>query len=1134
MQSVSASLLNLVENSVTLEVKPKVIVEFNHNIHSDTAIAQNASGWWGRWWERAATDVEVVDETGTAVLVPEYQYVDTKQTPIVEMNHDRIDFTNYDPGGYADTYNARIEGTVHPHYSETYTFYLTSDDGVRMWIDDELVIDQWITQSATTHTYSKALTRGETIRVVIEHFEGSGNQRLALEFESASQGRQYITSKDVEADRSQEPSIDSDEHFPIEHVVKARRPRSGLPKLILGQSRLSTSNYRWRLASTNAKYKYWIPPKRSAAASPYTVLNCKPQVTYDRAVPTNKIVLHWECLYDPGTSDYILPTYDLYVTTDGDTWNLIASNVVPDSATGRTRLFWNGTAWTTAADYVNYTTIQGVRAVVKTMNKPNVYPALIELSARLELDISEDVVSMSPNRAREEQDDVLPIGHSRTGTCSLELDNTADKYTNDNPDSPFHKLLGKDARLQTWYGYKVGGTYEYVPQGVFYTLDWSAPSDSPTASVNSTDWSRYLQEEKVPSAFYRDRTVQYIVTDLLEQIGMKNFTFRNAGETQRTIPFAWYNDDISVWEALTDLARAEQATFYFDETNTFVWESRDYIYQSLTPDWVLDSDKHLVSVTPQFDVQSNQVTVRYKTLEPNIDSSGNVINSILWQPEGNVVLQSGALLESMTSTQNTAKVSGAELWPRHEGYFKVEGEIMHYRGRTSTTLLNVRRGLMGTRARPHSIDLEHWRDAGFGRVGKSRTLVNGRMKLGMTKGATIDSFYMNLRGWQNDSWSIYGTKMRFKKPSGSSHNMGGIVLNLGTDGHSGYYFELVSTSHATKANIGNVRAFRIMSDGSRKGLPTTTDGKRGFDLNVTPDNWFTVEVHVERPSSGLYTYTMYVNGIRFLSFQDTFTPPPTKGFWGPYIRGCTEAEFEYFYCMNPSKNPSIEERRLLDRRNGDYVSGYIAKEYNSSANIFFDEFGANAHEMREFVVDYSTFPALNGKLLSSNDWEAIANSASFGPFSGRFFLENTSRDAAVVNGEDSSIFSEPITMHLLAYGQVLREHEEKKVIEKSIPNIRKYGVLDVELQNPWIQTRDQAQDIAAWMRDRWAEPTDVVTVECMPNPALQVGDVVAVVYPEKFYTYTGGVYSHKYHVLGISSSFEDGGVMASLTLRRIR
>src|SRR5439155_1732718 len=64
-----------------------------------------------------------------------------------------IDFnwgsTNYLPitnGGY---YTIRWTGQVQPQYSETYWFVANTDDGVKFWVNDQLIIDRWVLQGPT-------------------------------------------------------------------------------------------------------------------------------------------------------------------------------------------------------------------------------------------------------------------------------------------------------------------------------------------------------------------------------------------------------------------------------------------------------------------------------------------------------------------------------------------------------------------------------------------------------------------------------------------------------------------------------------------------------------------------------------------------------------------------------------------------------------------------------------------------------------------------------------------------------------------------------------------------------------------------------------------------------------------------
>ena len=79
------------------------------------------------------------------------------------------------PGGTVpnDTFSARWTGQFTFPSGDT-TFSVTGDDGVRLWLDGQLLIDAWIDQSATTYRTSRTLTAG-THAVTVEYYENTGD-----------------------------------------------------------------------------------------------------------------------------------------------------------------------------------------------------------------------------------------------------------------------------------------------------------------------------------------------------------------------------------------------------------------------------------------------------------------------------------------------------------------------------------------------------------------------------------------------------------------------------------------------------------------------------------------------------------------------------------------------------------------------------------------------------------------------------------------------------------------------------------------------------------------------------------------------------------------------------------------------
>jgi RHS repeat-associated protein len=112
----------------------------------------------------------------------------------------RTDATvNFDWGGGTphptvgvDTFTARWEGKVEPLYTQTYTFYTVSDDGVRLWVNGQLVIDKWFDQGPTEWSGQIALTAGQRYDIRMEFYENGGGATAKLLWSSASQAKGVI------------------------------------------------------------------------------------------------------------------------------------------------------------------------------------------------------------------------------------------------------------------------------------------------------------------------------------------------------------------------------------------------------------------------------------------------------------------------------------------------------------------------------------------------------------------------------------------------------------------------------------------------------------------------------------------------------------------------------------------------------------------------------------------------------------------------------------------------------------------------------------------------------------------------------------------------------------------------------
>ncbi len=91
-----------------------------------------------------------------------------------------------------DEFSIRWNGRVLSDYSETYTFFTYTDDGVRLWVDGQLLIDYWVNQPPTEHSGTISLTAGQKYDIRMEYYEKTQLALARLEWRSPSLPRQVI------------------------------------------------------------------------------------------------------------------------------------------------------------------------------------------------------------------------------------------------------------------------------------------------------------------------------------------------------------------------------------------------------------------------------------------------------------------------------------------------------------------------------------------------------------------------------------------------------------------------------------------------------------------------------------------------------------------------------------------------------------------------------------------------------------------------------------------------------------------------------------------------------------------------------------------------------------------------------
>lgn len=782
------------------------------------------------------------------------------------------------------------------------------------------------------------------------------------------------------------------DHFPIDSIIEPIRPSKGINKArvdygTISDSYTSPSMPRYYIASLEDKYKYWCSPYASDAGG--NISGVAPQVLYGTAgtsIKVNKIVVAVE-------NSWASPsTWSIQTTTDhGASWQS-ASSSPAIGGDGRATLYWNGSGWSSSrpSTLTQTTNINGVRVTVTRLeggkgvdNSPTYarmsparggqvvqtdgsssYFSLIEISARLEMDLTTDLINVSDKFDAGEASQVTPVGTITSNVSQLTIWNGDNTFSD-----AMAGLMEPNVKMNLEYVYYIGTTQFPVQQFSMYTEEWSENEDS-TISVDLSDASKYLKEIYPREAKYENLTLAQIVYRLLDSVGFTDYNIVNYGNINDfRIPVFWTDGESTIWEIFDDLSTSTQSLIYFDAFGKLNVKSRENAYDpARSIDWTLRgktvgtelADIETLSTTGQFD--ANLIKVKYRKAAWAEEVNGHVKNTTVWSPEDTVVLRSTPLLGGLNAGDDWLLISPGEVahWP-YEGHVQIEGEFIEYSGKHfnyreggqwksiyvhdqkeydkynelggvyergynhfSGYLAIKERGVWNTEDVTHTPEAKGWEVRNFNLDTNSSWNTRacwqwhrGSSLVRMSSNGvlpTLNNWAIAYRGVPSDApYKHFGTRFRFN--GAALHHRGGIAFNQQTNG-DGYYIECRPTNTINNKDRDKEDEIIIYSihNGNAKQMKSNI---KPADL-IVADVWHDLAVTFD---SGAHRISIWLDGKKVMT--DTISPSnyrhAASGRFGMFIRGNTNMDFEYFYALSGDEPELVDDVSFLDRTRGAYV-----------------------------------------------------------------------------------------------------------------------------------------------------------------------------------------------------------------------
>jgi len=497
------------------------------------------------------------------------------------------------------------------------------------------------------------------------------------------------------------------------------------------------------LPSNLNQYKYFVSDHISIADGTTTSITG----IYDSDLRTNKLVIKFNTLMTIPTVNVAINGTNITVANSID--------IVPDSK-GLLILYWNGSSWTKNkwGTQTNPTMPQlndaGALSISTTVSKITVtmffreinsefdsYSStsvtkdlsrmqVVEISPRLEIDLTNLVESVTIDKSLDSNNSVLPISSLNTNDANIKF--TGIPGMNGNTVVPIFSMqstqgstilaniLRKNVKMYVGYilsnyTYVGGATTDsgsYIPGGVFYSDDWKE-SDMQSVSVQAYDVSRFLQTSQVSDYVANLKTVFEVITNILDLSGFTDYDYDSlfaiCNDKNYPMDLSYYysnSQDTTILDALNDIFMAYQIGAYIDEYGVMKFLSLKNVLSNQTSsisisDYSIVEGGYSSSVSPK----PGKVSLRYQTPQikqsPSLQNFQNAevknspsyalttSNDVVWSQQTIDSVGFNYLQENMGEFSNSYKLNINDLLDifhtfniSQNGYAFIENEVVSF------------------------------------------------------------------------------------------------------------------------------------------------------------------------------------------------------------------------------------------------------------------------------------------------------------------------------------------------------------------------------------------------------------------------------------------------------------------------
>lgn len=512
--------------------------------------------------------------------------------------------------------------------------------------------------------------------------------------------------------------------FPPDAVSTGIRPTSGITAAFTDEaltaasdSSLGSNEPRFYTIGNDTSYRYWICPTPSnlnvtasngasetddALPIQYSVSRGQLLLEYPGYVNVNKVTAAFNL--GPLPVDWSI---FLHIQgAPGDGYVEIVNGAAVNSTTGKFETWWNGTTWTTtqSLDATKFVLADKIKLDVRTVSQPQRRLQVIQLSAGREIDITSRIISYDIAASMDQADFIHPVGAISSNSGSIILNNYDLQINQNDATADLHGLTSGWCQYRIYVKYNLvdyGGGTPIVRIGTMYGNDFQQENEY-EYSVELFDILKILQTINCPARLFESVSISRILSQLLDSVGIDTYRFNASDfDSSNTVKYFWTNGTEKVFDAISRLCQAQQCAVFVDElgfiqilTKNDIANDDTFVY-TFRGQQVGDDIADIISLSKKYNIQANEVTIRYKQMEASVDAQDitqQPLTTKIWTSSDTIVLRASALLRDLTIdglnhpptyTDNTdiwIQAVLAENWP-YSGRVNIDGEFIEYVGK---------------------------------------------------------------------------------------------------------------------------------------------------------------------------------------------------------------------------------------------------------------------------------------------------------------------------------------------------------------------------------------------------------------------------------------------------------------------